>query len=207
MSLVRPAVTMIVLMTALLGILYPLGMTAVSGALFPSQANGSLVERDGAVVGSALIGQPFTAPQYLWPRPSAVGYDAANSSGSNLGPTSAELVTTVRERSAALAAANGVKPPVDLVTASASGLDPHVSPEGAFVQAARIAKARGVAAADVRAFLRSRVEGRTLGFVGEPVVNVLLANLALDAVFPMPAAPAGRIPAAEARPAANGNDG
>jgi K+-transporting ATPase ATPase C chain len=189
---------MIVLMTVLLGLAYPLGMTAVSQALFPAQANGSLIERDGTVIGSELIGQPFDAPQYLWPRPSAVDYDAANSSGTNLAPTSAALVDAVRERSAALEAANGVKPPVDLVTSSSSGLDPHVSPEGAFVQAARIAEARGVEPADVRSFLRDRVEERALGFIGEPVVNVLLANLALDETFPMPPAPSAPVPAAEA---------
>lgn len=187
---------MIVLMTLLLGLAYPLGMTAVSQAIFPAQANGSLIERDGMVIGSALIGQAFDAPQYLWPRPSAVNYDAANSSGTNLAPTNAALVNAVQERSAALEAANGVKPPVDLVTSSSSGLDPHVSPEGAFAQAARVAEARGVEPADIRSFLRGRLEGRTLGFIGDPVVNILLANLALDEAFPMPAAP----PADGARP-------
>jgi K+-transporting ATPase ATPase C chain len=195
---------MILLMTVLLGLAYPLAMTAVSGAAFPYQANGSLVQRSGTVIGSELIGQPFAAPQYLWPRPSAVDYDAANSSGSNLAPTNAAFVAAVRARSAALQAANGVKPPVDLVTSSASGLDPHVSPEGAFVQAARIAAARGVAPAEIRAFLRGRVDARTLGFIGEPVVNVLLANLALDEAFPMPVAPAGGDPAAKAASDAGG---
>ena len=188
MSLVRPALSMIVLMTILLGLAYPFGMTAVSQALFPHRANGSLIERDGTVIGSELIGQPFEAPQYLWPRPSAVDYDAANSSGTNLAATNAALVAAIAERSAALEAANRVKPPIDLVTSSGSGLDPHVSPEGAFVQADRIAEARGVEPAGIRSFLRERVEECTLGFIGEPVVNVLLANLALDEAFPMPAA-------------------
>ncbi|WP_108661000.1 potassium-transporting ATPase subunit KdpC [Acuticoccus kandeliae] len=195
MSLVRPALTLTILMTALLGLAYPLGMTALSQAILPHQANGSLLERDGVVIGSALIGQPFAAPRYLWPRPSAVDYDAANSAGSNLGPTNAALVAGIAARAAALEAANEVKPPVDLVTASASGLDPHISPEGAFAQAARIATARGVAPAEIRAFLRAHVEGRALGFVGEPVVNVLLANLALDEAFPMAAPPAEAAPA------------
>ena len=194
-------------MTILLGLAYPLGMTAISGALFPRQAGGSLIERNGVVIGSALIGQSFDAPQYLWPRPSASGYDAANSAASNLAPTAGALVDAVRARAASFEAASGTKPPIDLVTASASGLDPHVSPEGAFVQAARIASARGVAAADVRALLRSRVEGRALGFIGEPVVNVLLANLALDDAFPMPADPAHAPTAGPATgPAAAGPD-
>ncbi len=208
MSLVRPALTMIVLMTVLLGLAYPLGMTAVSQALVPHRANGSLIERDGTVIGSELIGQPFEAPQYLWPRPSAVDYDAANSSGTNLAATNVALVAAIAERSATLEAANGVKPPVDLVTSSGSGLDPHVSPEGAFVQADRIAEARGVEPAGIRSFLRDRVEERTLGFIGEPVVNVLLANLALDEAFPMPtAAPAASqtaVPLGSARPEAAG---
>ncbi len=190
MSLVRPALSMIVLMTALLGLAYPLGMTAIAQALFPNRANGSLIERDGTVIGSALIGQAFDAPHYLVGRPSAAGYDAANSGASNLGPTSAALVEAVAARSAALEARFGVRPPIDLVTASASGLDPDISPEAAFAQAASIARARGVSAGQIRKFLRERVEGRVLGFIGEPVVNVLLANLALDEAFPLPLPPA-----------------
>ncbi|MCF3933712.1 potassium-transporting ATPase subunit KdpC [Acuticoccus sp. M5D2P5] len=190
MTLFRPAATVIVVMTVLFGFAYPLGMTALSGALFPREAKGSLIVRDGRIVGSALIGQMFEAPHYLMGRPSAVAYDAANSSGSNLGPTNARLIGAVRDRASAFVAAHGVKPPVDLVTASASGLDPHISPDAAFAQAARIAEARGVSPAQIRAFLRERVEGRALGLFGEPVVNVLLANLALDAAFPLPDEPA-----------------
>lgn len=199
MSLVRPAITLLLAMTVLLGFLYPLGMTAVSQALFPAEANGSHVERGGRVIGSALIGQPFDAPHYLTPRPSAAGYDAASSTGSNLAPTNNAFVAAVRERAAAFEAAHGVKPPIDLVTASASGLDPHLSPEAAYVQAARIATARGVEVATVRALIRDHVESPVLGFIGEPVVNVLLVNLALDAAHPVPAAPAAPAPDEQAR--------
>lgn len=190
MSLVRPALTMVVLMTALLGLAYPLAMTAAAQALFPAQANGSLIERDGTVIGSAYVGQSFAAPHYLLPRPSAVDYDAANSSATNLAPTNAALVAAVFERSAAIREADGALPPVDRVTASASGLDPHLSPAGAIMQAERIATARDARPEAVRALIAAHAEDPLLGFIGEPVVNVLLTNLALDAAFPMPAAPA-----------------
>jgi K+-transporting ATPase ATPase C chain len=178
----RPAISMVVLMTLLTGVAYPLAMTGAAQALFPAQAAGSPVTRDGVVVGSALVGQAFAEPRYLIGRPSAVGYDAANSGGSNLAPSNLALVAEIRARAAAVAARDGAaRPPVDLVTASASGLDPHLSPEAALLQAPRIAAARGADPAAVRALIEGRIE-RPL--FGPPVVNVLLANLALDAAFP-----------------------
>lgn len=188
----RPALTLLLAFTALTGVAYPLAVTGLAQALFPDQAEGSLLRRDdGTVLGSALIGQPFTRPEYFWPRPSAAGggYDAANSGGANLGPSNAALVAAVRERVAALRAANPDAPgpvPVDLVTASASGLDPHVSPAAALWQVPRVAAARGLHAAEVRRLVEDATEGRALGFLGEPVVNVLRLNLALDARAPLP---------------------
>jgi K+-transporting ATPase ATPase C chain len=180
----RPAVSMIVLMTLLTGLAYPLAITGAAQALFPAQANGSPVIRDGVVVGSALVGQTFTSDRYLIGRPSAVGYDAANSGGSNLAPSNLALVDEIRARVAVIAARDGAAPPpVDLVTASGSGLDPHVSPEAALTQAPRIAATRGVDPAAVRALIEARVE-RPL--FGPAVVNVLLTNLALDEAFPAP---------------------
>jgi K+-transporting ATPase ATPase C chain len=174
-----------VLAVILCGI-YPLAAWVLGQGLFPGRANGSLIVRDGAIVGSGLIGQRFSSPAYFHPRPSAAGdgYDASASSGSNLGPLSKDLIETVRRRVAAYRDENGLPEgalvPADAVTASASGLDPHISPRNARLQAPRVAKARGLAAADVLRLIESFTEGRTLGFLGEPRVNVVRLNLALD---------------------------
>ncbi|MGX8271631.1 potassium-transporting ATPase subunit KdpC [Brevundimonas diminuta] len=182
---IRPAVVMIALFTGVLGVGYPLAVTGVAQAAFSDQANGSLVrDKEGRVVGSALVGQTFAAPGYLHPRPSAAGdgYDAAASSGSNLGPLNPDLIARVKTDAEALQSEAGAKAiPADAVTASASGLDPHISPAYAELQAARIAKARGVGEAQVRDVIRQHVEGRTFGVLGQPRVNVLLTNQALDA--------------------------
>ncbi len=182
---IRPAIVMIALFTGVLGVGYPLAVTGVAQAAFSDQANGSLVrDKAGKVVGSALVGQTFAAPGYLHPRPSAAGdgYDAAASSGSNLGPLNPDLIARVKTDADALQSEAGVKAiPADAVTASASGLDPHISPAYAELQAARIAKARGVGEGQVREVIRQHVEGRTFGVLGQPRVNVLLTNQALDA--------------------------
>jgi len=187
LSQIRPAVVMIALFTGLLGVAYPLAVTGVAQAVFPSQADGSLVRDEaGRVIGSALVGQSFAASGYLHPRPSAAGagYDAAASSGSNLGPLNPDLIARVKTDAEALRTeAGGAVIPADAVTTSASGLDPHISPAYARLQAARIAQARGVALEEVSQVIEQRVEGRTFGVLGQPRVNVLLTNMALDARF------------------------
>ena len=184
-KILRPALVLFVALTVVTGVAYPLAVTGIASAVFPAQAAGSLIEVGGKTVGSALIGQNFGDPKNFWGRPSAtspMAYNAANSSGSNQGPLNPALIDAVKGRIAALRAAdpeNELPVPVDLVTASASGLDPHISVAAARYQAARISRLRGLSAAQVDALIARQTEGQLLGFIGEPRVNVLALNLAL----------------------------
>src|SRR6516162_8707304 len=192
---IRPAIILVVALTLITGLAYPLAMTAIAGAIFPKQAQGSLIEKDGKVVGSALIGQEFKDDKYFHGRPSATTapdpadstktvsapYNAANSGGSNLGPTSKALADRLKEDVDKLKAENPSQPvPVDLVTTSGSGLDPDISPEAALFQVPRVAKVRNMSEDSVKQLVTSHTEGRLLGLIGEPRVNVLALNLALD---------------------------
>jgi potassium-transporting ATPase KdpC subunit len=192
---IRPAIVIVVVLTAITGLIYPLAMTGISEVLFPRQAQGSLIEKDGNVIGSELIGQVFTQDKYFHGRPSATNapdpndstktvdapYNAVNSMGSNLGPTNKALIDRVKGDVDKLKEENPSAPvPIDLVTTSASGLDPHISPEAALFQVPRVAKARNVPEERVKQLVQGHVEGRTLGLFGEPRVNVLALNLALD---------------------------
>jgi K+-transporting ATPase ATPase C chain len=185
-TLLRPALTLLLALTAITGIAYPLLVTGLAQLLFPGASNGSLILRDGKAVGSSLIGQPFADPKYFWGRPSATApfaNNAASSGGSNLGPTNSALTDAVKQRIDALRAAdpgNRAPVPVDLVTASGSGLDPQISPAAAAYQAARVARVRGLTKGKVDALIAAATEGRQFGVLGEPRVNVLALNLALD---------------------------
>ena len=194
---IRPAIVLVILLTLITGLVYPLAMTGIAGVIFPYQAQGSLIEKDGKVIGSVLIGQAFADDKYFHGRPSATNapdpkdstktidapYNATNSMGSNLGPTNKALIDRIKGQVEELKKENAAMPvPMDMVTTSGSGLDPHISPEAAYFQVPRVAKARGVPEARIRTLVDGQVEGRTFGLLGEPRVNVLNLNLALDAL-------------------------
>lgn len=187
-TILRPALSLLLVLTLITGVIYPLIITGVAQIAFPAQANGSLIKRHGVLIGSRLIGQAFSAPQYFWSRPSATSpqpYNGLDSSGSNLGPLNPALLAAVKGRVAALRAAdpgNHAPIPVDLVTASGSGLDPDISLAAAYYQAGRVARARGLSVAQVRALIGAHARGGELGVLGDPRVNVLELNLALDAM-------------------------
>ncbi len=184
----KPAIISVVVFTVLCGFVFPFVITGLAQLIFPRQANGSLIEKDGKVIGSELIGQAFAKPEYFHPRPSAAGagYDAANSGGTNLGPTSAKLINGIRDLAAAYRGEDNLGPdaalPADAVTRSASGLDPHISPANAAIQTPRVARARNVSIDRVRRLVELYTEQRTFGLLGEPRVNVLMLNLALDSL-------------------------
>ena len=190
MNLTRNLITsvlMTVVTTLLLGVAYPLVVTGLAQVLFRNNANGQLIERGGKIVGSRIIGQAFSSPGYFRSRPSAAGtgYDAANSAGTNLGPTNKKLIDAVKAAVDAAEKENPSSPvPIDLVTSSASGLDPHISPAAALFQVPRVARERGVTEEEIGQLVQAHIEGRQLGFLGEPVVNVLQLNLALDERHP-----------------------
>jgi K+-transporting ATPase ATPase C chain len=182
------AILMTIATTLLLGVVYPLVVTGLAHVLFPDKANGQLIERSGKIVGSRIIGQAFSSPGYFRSRPSAAGtgYDAANSAGTNLGPTNKKLIDSVKAAVDTAKKENPAAPvPVDLVTASASGLDPHISPASAAFQVPRVARERGVPESEIKRLVDAHTLGRQLGFLGEPVVNVLELNVALDDAHPM----------------------
>ena len=189
-SQLKPAILMTIALTVITGLIYPLAVTGAAQVLFHHQANGSLITRNGAVIGSSLIAQSFTKPEYFHPRPSAAGsngYDPTSSGGSNLGPTNPDLAKRLQKDAAAYRSDNqsGGLIPADAITASGSGLDPDISPANALTQVHRVARARGASEGDVESFVRDRIQGRQLGVFGEPRVNVLELNLALDQRFPV----------------------